>query len=307
MKKLFLAILAIMLLSCSALFYGCADTSTPTDDETPEVVDVMSEKFLYDFETFKLDLQLIKVRENFGAIDLNTNAEFVKNGGSIVASGESGFKEIGIDIKGPSEYDLDFISCKLDEIVTPFLSYTKAYVSQCDGEVLAKVHEPYFNRTFRHFCGHKNTPFKPEAASYPALVKNGNVIYFAHPVFSAYNKSGNYVLERYIKNGIEKTYNKNIKLSYYPSCARIRMRKSDENCFYAIHMLYAPPVNRGNVCLLEDFPPLYNTEMTVKIPEKVKSITLVPQGKELEFTQKGDEVSFCVDKMELHQLIVVKY
>ena len=85
------------------------------------------------------------------------------------------------------------------------------------------------------------------------------------------------------------------------------MRKSDENCFYAIHMLYAPPVNRGNVCLLEDFPPLYNTEMTVKIPEKVKSITLVPQGKELEFTQKGDEVSFCVDKMELHQLIVVKY
>ena len=307
MKKLFLAILAIMLLSCSALFYGCADTSTPTDDETPEVVDVMSEKFLYDFETFKLDLQLIKVRENFGAIELNTNAEFVKNGGSIVASGESGFKEIGIDIKGPSEYDLDFISCKLDEIVTPFLSYTKAYVSQCDGEVLAKVHEPYFNRTFRHFCGHKNTPFKPEAASYPALVKNGNVIYFAHPVFSAYNKSGNYVLERYIKNGIEKTYNKNIKLSYYPSCARIRMRKSDENCFYAIHMLYAPPVNRGNVCLLEDFPPLYNTEMTVKIPEKVKSITLVPQGKELEFTQKGDEVSFCVDKMELHQLIVVKY
>ncbi|MBQ8344483.1 MAG: beta-galactosidase trimerization domain-containing protein, partial [Clostridia bacterium] len=117
-------------------------------------------------------------------------AEFVKNGGSIVASGESGFKEIGIDIKGPSEYDLDFISCKLDEIVTPFLSYTKAYVSQCDGEVLAKVHEPYFSRTFRHFCGHKNTPFKPEAASYPALVKNGNVIYFAHPVFSAYNKSG---------------------------------------------------------------------------------------------------------------------
>ena len=239
--------------------------------------------------------------------DKRSLSEFVARGGALVMSGDSGFKEVGIDIKGPSEYDLDYISCKVDEIVTPFLSYTKAYVAECEGEVLAKVYEPYFNRTFRHFCGHKNTPFKPEAAEYPALVKNGNVLYFAHPIFSAYNKSGNYVLERYVKQAIEKVYNKNIEFSYYPSCARVRIRKSENDNFYAIHMLYAPPINRGNVCLLEDFPPLYNTEISLKVGEEIKRVVLVPQNKEIKFEQKDGKVIFNVEKMELHQLIVLEY
>ena len=239
--------------------------------------------------------------------DKRSLSEFVARGGALVMSGDSGFKEVGIDIKGPSEYDLDYISCKVDEIVTPFLSYTKAYVAECEGEVLAKVYEPYFNRTFRHFCGHKNTPFKPEAAEYSALVKNGNVLYFAHPVFSAYDKSGNYVLERYVKQAIEKVYNKNIEFSYYPSCARVRIRKSENDNFYAIHMLYAPPINRGNVCLLEDFPPLYNTEISLKVGEEIKRVVLVPQNKEIKFEQKDGKVIFNVEKMELHQLVVLEY
>ena len=233
--------------------------------------------------------------------------EFKNNGGAIVASGESGFEEIGISIKGRSEYDLDYISCNIDEITTPFLSYTKAFIAECEGEALAYVHEPYFSRTFRHFCGHKNTPFKPERASYPALTKNGNVLYFAHPVFAAYNRSGNYVLERYIKNAIEAVYTKNVKFSYLPSCARVRVRKSEDKPFYALHVLYAPPVNRGNVCLLEDFPPLYNTEVKMNVAEKVKKITLVPQNKKVKFKQKNGELTFNIDKIELHQLAVIEY
>ena len=239
--------------------------------------------------------------------DKKAICDYVSKGGAIVASGNSGFKEIGIDIKGPSEYDLDYISCDMEEITTPFLSYTKAYVAECKGEVLAKVYEPYFNRTFRHFCGHKNTPFKEEPASYPALVKNDKVIYFAHPVFAAYNSSGNYVLERYIKKAVAEVYEKNIEFNYYPSCARVRVRKSEEKSFYAVHMLYAPPINRGNVCLLEDFPPLYNTEIKLSVPEQVNSVTLVPQNKEIPFVQKDGKITFNVEKMELHQLIVLNY
>ena len=36
----------------------------------------------------------------------------------------------------------------------------------------------------------------------PALVKRGEVIYFAHPVFTAYNDSGNYILEKYINQSL---------------------------------------------------------------------------------------------------------
>ena len=115
------------------------------------------------------------------------------------------------------------------------------------------------------------------------------------------------MLERYIKKAFDLVYKKNIEFSYYPSCARVRVRKSEKDGFYAVHMLYAPPINRGNVCLLEDFPPLYNTEIKLSVPETVKKVTLVPQDKEIAFSQIDGKVTFTVDKMELHQLIVIEY
>ena len=102
--------------------------------------------------------------------------------------------ELRVKYLGKSEFDCDYIECEIDEICTPFLSYSVANKVECSGEVLATVHEPYFSRTGRHFCGHANTPFKMEAASYPALVKCGNVLYFAHPVFDSYNRYANYII-----------------------------------------------------------------------------------------------------------------
>lgn len=232
---------------------------------------------------------------------------FAKTGGTLIVSGASAFDELGIHLLGRSPYDADFIECPVDEIVTPFLSYTSAFIAECEGEVLARVREPYFSRTYAHFCGHKNTPYKEECACSPALVRNGNILYFAHPVFTAYNTSGSYVLQRYIKSAIGKVYDKPIAFSYYPSSGRIRIRKGKDARFYALHLLYAPPVNRGNVCLLEDFPPLFDTHVSVRIPERVKSVRVEPAGESLAFSQKDGILSFAVPKIQLHALIVIEY
>ena len=177
---------------------------------------------------------------------------------------------------------------------------------KCDGDVLAEVYEPYFNRTEEHFCGHKNTPYKTEAASYPALVKKGNVIYFAHPVFESYNKSGSYVLERYIINAIDKIYSRAIVTSELPSSARIRLRRSKSGDFFALHLLYAPPVNRGNVCLLPDFPKLHDVKVTLKVDKKISSVISEPDKEEISFTQSGNEVTIYVPPFSLHKLIILK-
>jgi hypothetical protein len=232
--------------------------------------------------------------------------EFKNNGGKIIASAESIFDELGIKLKGHSGSDNDFISCEIDEITTPFLTYSSAYVLEGDGEVLAKVHEPYFNRTYGHFCGHKNTPFKTESASYPALIKQGNVLCFAHPVFEAYDKSGSYVLERYIKKAFDSIYEKAIVTENLPSCGRVRFRKSEKEDFFALHILYAPPVNRGNVCLLEDFPMLHNVKITVKVDKKITSVVSEPDGERISYTQNGNEVSFELSPFSLHKLVILK-
>ena len=253
--------------------------------------------------------RLIILPDNVNLSDDDKKAidKFIAEGGSVVASYECITDGMGIEKIGPSEFDRDYIECPLDEITTPFLSYSSAYRVKGDGEVLARVYEPYFSRTQRHFCGHKNTPFKSEPAKYPALLKNGRVLYFAHPVFSAYNSSGSYVLEKYIIKAIDKVYDRYIKVENYLSCARLRIRESKEKGFYALHLLYAPPVNRGNVCLLADFPRIDGIEVSFKTDKTVKSVVSKPDSEEIKFTQKNGCVSFTVNSMRLHKLILIKY
>ena len=246
-------------------------------------------------------------RVKFTEDDKKRLLTFVNNGGKIIASAESIFDELGIVMKGHSGSDKDFISCEIDEIKTPFLTYSSAYVVESDGEVLAKVHEPYFNRTYGHFCGHKNTPFKLESANYPALVKKGNVLYFAHPIFEAYNESGSYVLERYIKKAFDAIYNKAIKTENLPSCGRVRFRKSEDEKFFALHILYAPPVNRGNVCLLEDFPTLNEVKISLKVDKKIVAVRTEPDGEKIDFVQDGNTVSFTLPAVKLHKLVILSW
>ena len=230
--------------------------------------------------------------------------DFVARGGKIVASYECGFEGIGVKKIAPSTADLDYIGCEVAGFNTPFLSYSSAYITECEGEPMARVYEPYFNRTHSHFCGHKNTPYRLDAAEYPALVKNGGVIYFAHPVFAAYNKSGNYVLEEYIKQGILSVYTPYAVAENLPSAAKLRTRVGDG--FIAMHLLYAPPINRGNVCLLPDFPTLHGVKIRLKTDRAVGRVHLPTSGVELAFEQRDGVVCIDLPPFSLHELVVIE-
>jgi hypothetical protein len=161
------------------------------------------------------------------------------------------FDGLGVKKIEPSAFNPDYIKCDIDVFKTPFLSYSGAYKTESDGERLAEVYEPYFNRTFGHYSGHKNTPYNPEPASYPALVNKNNLLYFAHPIFKAYDQSGNYVLEQYAMNAIRDFYDSMIKTEELPSCGRVRIRESkDEKC--KLVLMKAPSnVNYAQVSLQE--------------------------------------------------------
>ena len=233
--------------------------------------------------------------------------EFSDRGGQIIASYDSAPESLGIHKIAPSEFTNDYIQCRVEDIDTPFLSYCGAYRVRFDeGEVLAQVREPYFNRTHAHFCGHKNTPYKTEAAEYPALVRCANTLYFAHPVFSAFKKSGNYVLEKYVSAAIESIYDKQILTENLPSAGRVRLRESSDGSFLALHILYAPPINRGNACMLTDFPTLHGVGVRIKTDRSVDTVTLEPNGVSIPFSCDNGSLSFTLPPFSLHSLIVIK-
>ena len=130
------------------------------------------------------------------------------------------------------------------------------------------------------------------------------MLYFAHPVFEAYNKSGNYVLERYISGAIESFCEKHIEVKNLPSSGKIRLREG--NGFLALHVLYAPPINRGNVCLLPDFPKLYEVEVSLKTDRNITSVKTAPCGVEIPFVQKDGKVFFTLPPFRLHELVILE-
>jgi hypothetical protein len=75
---------------------------------------------------------------------------------------------------------------------------------------------------------------------------------------------------------------------------------------YVHHLLYAAPVKRGSVEVIEDIVPLYDIEVTLRLPESPRRVYLAPQLAELPFTASGGEVSYRVPKLECHQMVVIE-
>ena len=98
-----------------------------------------------------------------------------------------------------------------------------------------------------------------------------------------------------------------MKITNFFSCGRVRVRKSNDKSFYALHLLYAPPVNRGNVCLLEDFPVISGIGVELDVAEKVKRVVSEPDGTEIPFTWENGILRFTFDNLQTHKLIVIEY
>ena len=77
---------------------------------------------------------------------------------------------------------------------------------------------------------------------------------------------------------------------------------------YINHLLYAVPVKRGNgVEVIEDIMPVYQISVELRLPKQIQKVYLAPQRQEITFTQEKDKVSFVVEKIDCHQMVVLEY
>jgi len=245
---------------------------------------------------------------------------YVKNCGSVLLTGTSGLNvsktqfliDIGANYQGAALYENDYLqlSDKLSEglVTSPFLFYEGAeLVSVTDGEVLASIREPYFNRTYGHYCSHQNTPYKLENAEQPGALRKGNVLYLAHSVCKMYYDHGAQFHRDYLINALKLIYKSPILTVEMPSSGRVRFVNQSGNNRYVLHLLYATPIQRGRTSVIEDLPPIYDIKATMQVKEKIKKAYLAPQGTELSFTQEGSTVKLIVPKVECHQMVVFDY
>ncbi len=235
---------------------------------------------------------------------------FNKNGGKLLLIGDAvcNFEDLGIKYIGHSEYDMDYISVRDDMInlSSPLLAYSSAYIVSAGDEYkrIADVYEPYFSRTYERYCSHRNTPQKPEKAEYPAAITNGEVAYIAHNIPQMYYDYGSSYHRDYFIGVLKSLMPTDLlEIDGLMSCGRTRFTVSDD--FYALHLFYAAPVTRGEACVIEDIPEIYNIKVKLRIPERDVRVVKKPQDVEIPFDVTEDGIQFTVDKIRNHQLIII--
>jgi hypothetical protein len=246
--------------------------------------------------------------------------DFVEGGGSLIASHRSGLKTdgsgfaldgLGVDLIGEAPYSPDFVQPKglvgkgLPE--TGHVIYMKAMevAAQSGSDTLAVTLVPYFNRTWEHFCSHKHTP-SAEKPEYPAIVKHGHTIYFAHPVFSQYGQNAPRWVKQLVLNAIDILLPNPVIRIDGPSTILSTVNEQPGNNRCVVHLLHYIPERRGaDFDVIEDVIPIFDVGVSVRCDRGPEKVQCVPDGDEIEFAYRDGRVSFVVPKVEGHQMVEI--
>ncbi len=240
---------------------------------------------------------------------------FVRDGGAVVFSGTSGVKngafqlDAGAVYEGPSAYRQDY--CRPFEEIglpfgnAPFLCYDAAQRTAVrDGDVLAQVYEPWFDRTYGAYCSHRNTPYRQEPAAYPAAVRKGRVVYLAHPMCTMYHREGAQLFREMLIGALKMVYTPVYK-AVLPSAGRTRLTWQQHANRYVFHAAYASPIQRGTTSVIEDIVPLYRVPVTAEMAQSVRDVRLAPSGESISFEQKDGVLYFEIPCVKCYQAVEI--
>ena len=245
--------------------------------------------------------------------------EFADNGGKILATGKSGLKtdgsgfalDLGATHVGECEFDPSYIRPKFDVegLYDAFhVIYQRAEEIEATGEVIAERQNPYFNRTAEHFSSHKHAPNDP-TVSYPAATLGRDGAYIAYPLFKEYATTGSLISKRVVEGvidrllGDDKTLTTNLPAQ---GITTVMNQRSERR--YVNHLAYASPVKRGNgIEVIEDIVPVYNIEVSLKLDTEPTRVYLAPQDADIDFDYTDGVLTYTVDKLDCHQMVVIEY
>ncbi len=282
--------------------------------------------FMFDIIDDKIDFgryQLIILPD---VITLNDSLKeklesYIKKGGHLLLSYKSAvspeinrflLEDTGLLILGESEYCPNYIvaGVKLSKGIydTEYVLYERGLKAGYSGkaEKLASIWNPYFNRNYKHFCSHFQTPVEKDSGD-AAIVRMDNIIYFSHPIFSMYSKHGMNAYKQLVINSIHSLIGDSIVCTNAPTTAQVNLSYQPEKDRYVLHMLHYIPERRyDSIDTIEDIIPLYNIELKIQIQKLPKAVYCAPENRSLDFCYQDGKVYVKVPEVRGHQIIVIE-
>ena len=289
--------------------------------------DIITPKVCPDFSRYKLLVladKAVAEEEIVGRLK-----DFVAGGGKLFLSHEALINEgdggnfaladeIRADYIGPAESNPDYFQLTDSALFGPVTRENFPYCLY-DGpasrvrprpgtEILADVYPTYFNRTWEHFTSHGLTCPTETKADYPALIRNGNVLYFYGPLFSAYIHHGNLTFRALAGKCLDLLLTEKIlETDAPPSCEVTVMRQTTQTGDrHIVHLVNYSPQRRasGHVEVLDAPTPLHNVTVKLRRPGGAKSAFIARTKEALPVTIEGDYVKVVVPRVETHTMVV---
>ncbi|MDB6093292.1 MAG: alpha-amylase [Verrucomicrobia bacterium] len=251
--------------------------------------------------------------------------KLLARGGRIIAAGSALLDEKhgkfaidpGATLLGRSTGEVDYLLATAltpnVEVKSPIVIQGGAFeIKPTRAKVLAGRRESYFNRTWEHYCSHQHAPDSPEPAT-PSAVIGRQIAYFAHDLFTRYRTYGQPLYRDFFEAALRNLLGNKLPVeTSLPTAGRIGVMEQVAERRYVAHLLYSPTSVRGKfrdqgIELIEDVIPLRDTRVALRLPKKVKTARLVPDGEALGFTQEDGVVSFTVPEFAAHQMVELGY
>ena len=215
---------------------------------------------------------------------------YLKQGGSILATGTSGltadgmqssFPELGVKPHAMSPFATTYIRFgkEINEDVPPtdHVMYERGVriTPTAGATTLASVVEPYFDRSWQKFSSHAQTP-GDKVSKYAAAVQKGRVAYIAFPMFTAIAQHGNFPYRLLVRNVIDRLLPEPMLRVDAPTSTETSVTRQGKRTI--VHLLqYAPERRTEKLDLIEDIVPLFDVPLSLKLDRGPKKVYLAPK------------------------------
>jgi Hypothetical glycosyl hydrolase 6/Beta-galactosidase trimerisation domain len=260
--------------------------------------------------------------------------EYVEAGGSILASYASGMDEqqngfstdlFGVTLltEGPRDSRGILVRGRIYERhdyceyllpngaigrglpVTELAMYRKGMaISAAPGtETLAPLIGSWFDRTYRHFCSHRQTP-SSRTVTQPGIVQNGRCIYFSNPIFSQYDDNAPHWCKVLVLNAIERLLPDPLVKHDGPSTLQVTVTHQPDHNRWVLHLLHFIPERRSKeLDVIEDVIPLFNINLFVRTSRAVRQAVVEPDGLPISVTHHAPYAVCQIPRVEAHCMV----
>jgi hypothetical protein len=174
-------------------------------------------------------------------------------------------------------------------------------------EVLGVMVRSYFDRTYRHFCSHRQTP-SSGVESHPGIIKNGSCIYFTSPVFTQYNDNAPRWCKVLVLDALRMLLESPLISHNGPSTLSVTVTEQRNHDRWIVHLLHFIPERRSEkLDVLEDVIPLNDLQIRLRTKRKIASVMLVPERTPIPFDPDGEELRFTLQRLDGHAMVAVDF